>query len=329
MHRGADEGFSRSYGGTDMTGVEKLGAGLFLVSNRSVLLLQRRSKHNDNKWGLPGGNTEEADASLLDTAKREAAEEMGNVPDFAVTGVVETRRGKSQQKRYDVFVGDVGPEARAAFVPRLNDEHRNASWWPLEASQLQGADLHPVVAAVLAQPLSAALAAALPHWAAQQPLQEPVKLAAGGSGKKKAFLQRRGAGVLYGGEGMVLLVRTVGRRNNEEGDWRVPGADVDMYDADLAAVAARAAERQLGAAPAAEDKGSIVIQWGKRKARLFTVYLRSLAPGARSSFKPELAHLLAEYHWVAPSEAGSMPGMHPLAAQLLAQHAGELLTAFS
>ena len=60
-------------------------------SNRSVLLLQRRSKHNDKKWGLPGGNAEDADASLLETAKREAAEEMGDVPDFAVTGVVETR----------------------------------------------------------------------------------------------------------------------------------------------------------------------------------------------------------------------------------------------
>ena len=60
-------------------------------SNRSVLLLQRRSKHNDKKWGLPGGNAEDADASLLDTAKREAAEEMGDVPDFTVTGVVETR----------------------------------------------------------------------------------------------------------------------------------------------------------------------------------------------------------------------------------------------
>lgn len=33
-------------------------------SNRSVLLLQRRSKHNDKKWGLPGGTAEDADASL-------------------------------------------------------------------------------------------------------------------------------------------------------------------------------------------------------------------------------------------------------------------------
>ena len=55
-------------------------------------------------------------------------------------------------------------------------------------------------AAVLAQPLSAALAAALPHWTAQQPLQEPVALAAaaGGAPGTQAYLQRRGAGVLYG-----------------------------------------------------------------------------------------------------------------------------------
>ena len=54
---------------------------------------------------------------------------------------------------------------------------------------------------MLAQPLSASLAAALPHWAEQQPLQEPVALAAaagGGAPGAPAFLLRRGAGVLYG-----------------------------------------------------------------------------------------------------------------------------------
>ena len=56
------------------------------------------------------------------------------------------RRGKRQQKRYDVYVGAVSPEAQAAFVPRLNDEHWAAKWWPLEASQLQATELHPVVA---------------------------------------------------------------------------------------------------------------------------------------------------------------------------------------
>ena len=58
---------------------------------------------------------------------------------------------------------------------------------------------------------------------------------------------------------MVLLVKTTGK-GGRAGDWRVPGADVDVFDADLAAVASRAAVWQLGAEPASEAKGSIVIQ---------------------------------------------------------------------
>ena len=56
-------------------------------------------------------------------------------------------------------------------------------------------------AAVLAPPLSAVLAAALPHWQVLQPRAEPVAAAGGGGGGEgaQAFLQRRGAGVLYGG----------------------------------------------------------------------------------------------------------------------------------
>ena len=40
----------------------------------------RSSKHNDKTWGLPGGNADVGDASLLETAKREAIEEMGMLP---------------------------------------------------------------------------------------------------------------------------------------------------------------------------------------------------------------------------------------------------------
>jgi hypothetical protein len=49
------------------------------------------------------------------------------------------------QKRYDVYVGGVAAEAQAAFAPHLNDEHREARWWPLDAG-LPAAGLHPVVA---------------------------------------------------------------------------------------------------------------------------------------------------------------------------------------
>lgn len=40
-------------------------------------MLLRNSKHNNNTWGLPGGNMDREDnGDLLVTAKREAIEEM-------------------------------------------------------------------------------------------------------------------------------------------------------------------------------------------------------------------------------------------------------------
>ena len=55
-----------------------------------MLLLKRSSAHNDQKWGLPGGNVEEGDKDLIDTAKREATEEMGTLPPFDVKGEILT-----------------------------------------------------------------------------------------------------------------------------------------------------------------------------------------------------------------------------------------------
>ena len=60
-------------------------------SGSEVLLLRRASKHNDNTWGLPGGNAEDGDADLLATAVREGTEEMGGLPMLNVTGQVLTK----------------------------------------------------------------------------------------------------------------------------------------------------------------------------------------------------------------------------------------------
>ncbi len=56
-----------------------------------MLLLLRNSKHNDLTWGLPGGNSESGDASLLETAKREGREEMGTVPPCNVSAQILTK----------------------------------------------------------------------------------------------------------------------------------------------------------------------------------------------------------------------------------------------
>jgi len=59
-------------------------------SDGDVLLLKRSSIHNDRKWGLPGGNVEEGDSDLIQTARREATEEIGPLPKFKVKGEILT-----------------------------------------------------------------------------------------------------------------------------------------------------------------------------------------------------------------------------------------------
>jgi ADP-ribose pyrophosphatase YjhB (NUDIX family) len=87
--------------------------------------LQRQSKHNNQKWGLPGGNVEADDSSLLTTATREANEEMSSLPPFEVLGQIQTLRGKHDQKHFTVFVAAVSGRVRQEFTPVLADgEHR-------------------------------------------------------------------------------------------------------------------------------------------------------------------------------------------------------------
>ena len=51
--------------------VTKVGAGLLLrdAASGACLLLLRRSVHNDNTWGLPGGNVDPGDGALLRGAR--------------------------------------------------------------------------------------------------------------------------------------------------------------------------------------------------------------------------------------------------------------------
>lgn len=66
-------------------------SGWLCRSGSEVLLLLRNSKHNNNTWGLPGGNVEDEDTDLLVTAKREAQEEMGSVPEAAFLNQILTK----------------------------------------------------------------------------------------------------------------------------------------------------------------------------------------------------------------------------------------------
>ena len=60
-------------------------------SDDQVLLLLRSSKHNNESWGLPGGNVEDGDLTFMATAEREATEEMGPLPAYTITASILTR----------------------------------------------------------------------------------------------------------------------------------------------------------------------------------------------------------------------------------------------
>lgn len=127
---------------------EKIGAGLLLHCGDQALVLLRTSKHNNNTWGLPGGNSDASDNNLFETAKREAIEEMGHLPEFLLKGKVLTVRGKRNQKHYTVFMCEISSEAKAAYIPQLNYEHSTWKWFPMHELKLRQ-DLHPVVASLL------------------------------------------------------------------------------------------------------------------------------------------------------------------------------------
>lgn len=114
------------------------------------------------------GNCDDSDAHLLETAVREAREEMGCLPpamrfahhadaaaDAAAAGGtplhVLTRRGKALQKQFTVFPAAIEPAAKAAYVPHLNPEHVEWAWVALEALPRRLAELHPVVAILVTQ----------------------------------------------------------------------------------------------------------------------------------------------------------------------------------
>jgi 8-oxo-dGTP pyrophosphatase MutT (NUDIX family) len=157
---------------------EKVGAGLLLLhGGECLLLLRSKNSGNPCTWGLPGGNAEPGeDASLLETARREASEECGPVPPFTVQHEVLTRRGKHGQKHFTVFIATTPTR----WEPTLNHEHTEFRWLPLPfvktcAAASGGAcallpagvsvlPLHPVVMAAFAaaeEPLAAAAAASL------------------------------------------------------------------------------------------------------------------------------------------------------------------------
>ncbi|GMH40763.1 hypothetical protein BSKO_08667 [Bryopsis sp. KO-2023] len=132
--------------------LSKLGAGLVIFSGEKVLLL-RRAPHSKNPetWGLPGGNMDDDDLSLYETALREAKEEMGGYPNaLDVAGIITTLRGHHLDKRYDVYIVRITEQEQSSFAPVLNEEHTDWRWFSVLELVAQK-NLHPVVKKLITQ----------------------------------------------------------------------------------------------------------------------------------------------------------------------------------
>jgi 8-oxo-dGTP pyrophosphatase MutT (NUDIX family)/GNAT superfamily N-acetyltransferase len=123
---------------------------LFFTPERRMLLLKRSDiVLEPGTWGIPGGAIPEVDGELemtpLDSALREAEEEIGDVPPYTSLGdaVMVDDPDDPTSFRYTTFLFEVDEE----FWPSLNEEHDDYLWVTRE--EALRLDLHPGVRELL------------------------------------------------------------------------------------------------------------------------------------------------------------------------------------
>ena len=92
---------------------------------------------------MPGGNVEEVDKSICDTAYREAKEEIGEIPTHIMKGEYKVTRGKRGQKNFHIFVCICDENTCKTYVPKLNKEHTEWRWFHEEHLKSEFDVLHP------------------------------------------------------------------------------------------------------------------------------------------------------------------------------------------
>ena len=122
----SDEGHVGSYWG-------RAGSGMLFTTGPKILLLERAPwVMQGGTWGIPGGAIPVSDATgrlmpPLQSAKREAREEIGRVPRHTLIDRFVYRDGSFKFTTYIALV-------KSEFVPKLNDESTGYVWWDPDKS---------------------------------------------------------------------------------------------------------------------------------------------------------------------------------------------------
>lgn len=136
---GIPKAVAEEYLAADDTGPRAAGI-VFVAPDGDVLLLRRSAKEKNyaGHWGLPGGGAEDGETASQ-AALREAREEIGFEP--AVKDIVLKLLDRVKTPTGMMF-STFGLGLDAKFETKLNDEHDEARWFPLNALPKP---LHPSV----------------------------------------------------------------------------------------------------------------------------------------------------------------------------------------
>lgn len=97
------------------------GAGILFTTGKKILLLKRSKYVNEpGTWGIAGGKREPGE-TFLKAAKREATEELGKLPSYAV-------KGKHVYKDGDFIYMTFIFRVKEEFIPKLNWENNTYKW---------------------------------------------------------------------------------------------------------------------------------------------------------------------------------------------------------
>lgn len=109
------------------------GAGIVFICSdtNSILLLQRSEAVTEpGTWGVPGGSAEGMEKPI-ETAVREAREELGSLPQKA--RLVDELVNKDNQGEYYIFIMEISDNEKTNFTTniKLNNESSQFKWFKL------------------------------------------------------------------------------------------------------------------------------------------------------------------------------------------------------
>lgn len=99
---------------------KNVGAGIIFLADKNILLLQ----NHKGIWEIPGGK-KEPEEKLLDTARRETAEEIGSCPKFQKIGYFVSEK---QNHKFKIYFGIV----KTKFKCKLSHEHQDCGWFHIK-----------------------------------------------------------------------------------------------------------------------------------------------------------------------------------------------------